>query len=76
MEKDRDAFLPSEEYLRLNDIEKEIYIALARERRRALLWRRFTREREERCPYRGLELCLQHCVCQDEGFKKLKESCD
>jgi len=54
--------------LRLNEVEKEIYIAFARERRRALLSPRFTDERGE-CPYRELELCLQHCVCREEGFR-------
>lgn len=68
MEKNGDLFLSSEEYLRLNDAEKEIYIALARERLEALLWRRFTDAKGE-CPYRGLELCLQHCVCREESFK-------
>lgn len=67
MEKSGDLFLSSEEYLRLNDVEKEIYIALARERLQALLSRRFTDANGE-CPYRRLEHCLQHCVCREEGF--------
>jgi hypothetical protein len=65
-EKRLDDFSSSEEFLRLNEIEKEIYLALARERRRVLLQESLKQGAE--CPYRGLELCLQHCVCE-EGFQ-------
>lgn len=74
IEKSPDGFLPSEEFLRLNEIEKEIHLALARERRRLLLQQRLKQGAE--CPYKGLELCLQHCVCE-EGFQgRSKESYD
>jgi hypothetical protein len=72
MEKNPDGFLPSSAYLRLNEIEKEIYLALDRERCRARLSKSLKKEGAE-CPYRGLELCLQHCACE-EGFQGISKA--
>ena len=55
--------LTPEEYLSLTEAEKEIYIAIARERIHALFLEKCLEIRAE-CPYRGLEICLQHCVCE------------
>ena len=72
MGKDRGVFLSSEEYLRLTEIEKEIYLVLSRERSRVLLSKHLKKEGAE-CPDWGLERSLQHGRCE-EGFGRNEEN--